>query len=104
MTYLFPFFLGLPAHDKEGYDITIHFEKGIEFIERNRKYTSVLVHCFAGVSRSASICIAYMMKKLGWNLEKALWHLKKCRRLINPNVGFIRKLTEYEKYLQSGLS
>ena len=74
----------------------MHFENGIEFIDRHRKYTSVLVHCFAGVSRSASICVAYLMKIKKWNLEKALWHLKKCRKIINPNVGFIKKLAFYE--------
>ncbi|EGR28766.1 hypothetical protein IMG5_169020 [Ichthyophthirius multifiliis] len=49
----------LPAHDKVGYDITLHFENGIEFIDRHRKYTNVLVHCFAGVSRSASIQLEF---------------------------------------------
>jgi protein-tyrosine phosphatase len=55
------------------FDITQIFEKAIQFIDRNRKYTSVLVHCYAGVSRSASCVIAYLMTVYKWPLEKCLW-------------------------------
>ena len=50
------------AKDTEAFDMSQFFEKGIEFIERTRNYTSVFVHCFQGVSRSASIVIVYLMK------------------------------------------
>jgi len=52
------------------------FEKANDFIEENRKVTSVLVHCFAGVSRSSAMCIAYLIKKYKWPLEKSLWYCK----------------------------
>jgi protein-tyrosine phosphatase len=32
---------------------------------------SVLVHCYAGVSRSASTVIAYLMRQYGMNLTEA---------------------------------
>jgi dual specificity phosphatase 12 len=70
----------IQAHDKENYDIIQHFEKAYDFIDRHRKYTSVLVHCFAGISRSASLIIAYLMKKYNLSFEKALWKLKSKRR------------------------
>lgn len=38
----------LPADDTPAFDISKHFETGIDFIERNRKHTNVLVHCHAG--------------------------------------------------------
>ena len=66
ITYFFIFYLEIPAHDKPGYNIAQHFTKSSEFIDRHRKYTSVLVHCYAGISRSAALCIAYIMKKYNW--------------------------------------
>jgi len=33
-----------------------------DFIDTHRKNTNVLVHCFVGVSRSATIIIGYIMK------------------------------------------
>ena len=31
--------------------------------------TAVFVHCSRGVSRSASVCIAYLMRKEGWSAQ-----------------------------------
>jgi dual specificity phosphatase 12 len=48
----------------------------------------VLVHCFAGVSRSATIIIAYMMQEHGMNYHSAFKFVKSKRPFINPNEGF----------------
>lgn len=58
-----------------------------------------LVHCVAGVSRSASICIAYLMKYKRMPLDQAYKHVKKCRSVIQPNVGFWKQLIEFERRL-----
>lgn len=58
-----------------------------------------LVHCVAGVSRSASLCIAYLMKYQRMTLDQAYYHVKKRRPVIRPNVGFWRQLIEYERRL-----
>jgi atypical dual specificity phosphatase len=55
-----------------------------------------LVHCAAGVSRSASICIAYLMKYHRMTLREAYNHMKSCRQIIRPNPGFFRQLIDYE--------
>lgn len=46
------------ADDIEHFDLSRHFDRCLDFIERHRKYTNVFVHCFAGISRSATIVIA----------------------------------------------
>ncbi len=86
----------IPADDVETYDLSQYFDSAIEFIERHRKYTSVYVHCFYGVSRSASIVMAYLMKKYKWQFERALFEVKE-KRIVNPNIGFVRQLQNYEK-------
>ncbi|GJQ86525.1 hypothetical protein Trydic_g10425 [Trypoxylus dichotomus] len=59
----------------------------------------VLVHCVAGVSRSATFCIAYLMKYHRMTLLEAYNHVKLKRPMIRPNCGFFRQLIEYEKLL-----
>lgn len=56
-----------------------------------------LVHCVAGVSRSATICMAYLMKYQRMPLDQAYYHCKKRRPVVHPNVGFWRQLIEYER-------
>ena len=58
-----------------------------------------LVHCVAGISRSASLCIAYLMKYQKMKLDEAYHHVKKRRPVIRPNVGFWRQLIEFERRL-----
>ncbi|CAL1538516.1 unnamed protein product [Lymnaea stagnalis] len=65
----------------------------------DRKGGKTLVHCVAGVSRSASICIAYLMKYQRMTLEQAYRHVKRRRSVIHPNVGFWRQLIDFERRL-----
>ncbi len=52
----------------------------------------VLVHCEMGISRSASLVIAYIMQKEGKNFEESLKHVKEKRNIVNPNIGFVNQL------------
>lgn len=63
-------------------------------------YGSVLVHCMAGVSRSASIVIAFLMKINKWNMEKAYKYAHSMRKQVGPNYGFLKQLRDYEYDLQ----
>lgn len=57
---------------------------------------NILVHCHAGLSRSATIVCAYLIRKNGWSCEEAVSFVKKKRNRIRPNEGFIKMLKDYE--------
>ena len=57
---------------------------------------SVLVHCNAGMSRSVSICMAYLIHSHGMPLIQAFEVLKSTRHQASPNAGFMEQLTEWE--------
>ena len=57
---------------------------------------NVLVHCVAGVSRSASVCIAFLVKHRGRTLLEAASQVKAARAVVFPNAGFWRALRELE--------
>jgi len=59
----------------------------------------VLVHCMAGINRSASICIAYLMKQRQWTLKQAYDFLKKIRDEIHPHPSYMEQLFQYEEKL-----
>ncbi|XWS09026.1 hypothetical protein CRYUN_Cryun40dG0050600 [Craigia yunnanensis] len=91
----------IPVLDKEDTNISQYFDECFDFIdEAKRQGGGVLVHCFVGKSRSVTIVVAYLMKKLGMGLSQALEHVKSKRPLAAPNSGFIGQLKELEKSLQ----
>ncbi|XP_073053422.1 dual specificity protein phosphatase 1 isoform X2 [Primulina eburnea] len=60
----------------------------------------VLVHCFAGRSRSVTVVVAYLMFKNGMPLLEALEHVKILRPVASPNLGFMSQLHGFERSLQ----
>ena len=93
-------YLKLTIFDYESQNISQFFDEAIEFISealKNEK-NSVLVHCNAGVSRSTSFVIAYLMKKCNYKTYKQAYaHVKKCRPIIAPNRGFEKQLIQLER-------
>lgn len=81
--------------DKPDMPIADHFEDSIKYI-KEAGGKPVLVHCSAGVSRSASIVTAYLMKEKNMSVKEALAYIKKRRSRINPNSGFINALSIYK--------
>ena len=57
----------------------------------------ILFHCFAGVSRSATVAIAYIMKKYNLTVIEAYNMVKNKRNIIHPNEGFMLALTKFSK-------
>mmetsp|Transcript_3384 Transcript_3384/g.4209 ORF Transcript_3384/g.4209 Transcript_3384/m.4209 type:complete len:94 (+) Transcript_3384:208-489(+) len=66
--------------------------EGTEFLRRARERGAVLVHCAAGISRSASLVIAYLIRYHRMDFEEAFEHVKLGRNFINPNKSFIEQL------------
>ncbi|KAJ1942124.1 hypothetical protein FBU59_003292 [Linderina macrospora] len=85
-------------HDEP--DLQRYFDECFAFIDaaRNRNQ-SVLVHCQLGVSRSASLVIAYVMRTLGMGFSAAYEYVQNRAPCISPNLSLIAQLCEYGKML-----
>eukprot|EP00913_Durusdinium_trenchii_P011376 g10687.t1 len=59
----------------------------------------VLVHCREGVSRSATIVIAYLMWRYSLSFEAAHERIRQNRPICNPNTGFTCQLLQLAKRL-----
>ncbi|KZT36596.1 phosphatases II, partial [Sistotremastrum suecicum HHB10207 ss-3] len=57
--------------------------------------TRVLVHCTWGMSRSASVVIAYLMVAGEMSYEHALEMVRRRRKIVRPNDGFERQVKEW---------
>ncbi|XP_030632611.1 dual specificity protein phosphatase 26-like [Chanos chanos] len=87
-------YLGIEAHDSPTYDMSANFNTGAEFIHKALSGRGkVLVHCHVGVSRSATMVLAYLMLKQNMTLVEAITTVKEGRGVI-PNRGFIRQLID----------
>ena len=78
----------IELEDDEKQNIFQYFGDSIKFIENSNR---VFVHCFAGVSRSAALVIAYFMWKNKLTYNGSLNKVSK-RRIVSPNPGFIKQL------------
>lgn len=79
-------------------NIIIHFDPVAELINKSvNEEKSILVHCVAGVSRSATLVLAYLMKYRRLKLRDAFIFLHSKRHVIRPNFSFFEQLIEYEK-------
>ncbi len=53
---------------------------------------SVLIHCRGGISRSAMLTAAVLIKKNNWNTDKALNYIAEKNPTIDPALQFIKLL------------
>ncbi|NWI54530.1 DS22A phosphatase, partial [Calyptomena viridis] len=93
-------YLCISASDSSSQNLVQHFKESIKFIHECRLGGGgCLVHCLAGVSRSTTILVAYLMTvtELGW--ESCLAATKAVRPYVSPNSGFQWQLQEYERTL-----
>ncbi|XP_015986642.1 dual specificity protein phosphatase 26 [Rousettus aegyptiacus] len=97
-------YLGVEAHDSPAFDMSIHFQTAADFIHRalSQPGGKILVHCAVGVSRSATLVLAYLMLYHHLTLVEAIKKVKDHRGII-PNRGFLRQLLALDRRLRQGL-
>jgi protein-tyrosine phosphatase len=82
-------------YDSEYTKIEKYFPQSNEFIDEGNKNGKILVHCGAGVSRSVSLVVAYIIQKLSHPFSEAFKIIKEKRTIAKPNPGFERQLRNY---------
>lgn len=89
------------VRDKADEHLSVHFETCHSFIDECLESGGkVLIHCFAGVSRSSTVLTSYLMKHCKWTRDRALEHIRLFRPQANPNSGFMQQLSDYESSLR----
>ncbi|XP_019734748.1 dual specificity protein phosphatase 22-B [Hippocampus comes] len=90
-------YLCISAADLPTENLTQHFKQSIMFMHESRlKGEGCLVHCLAGVSRSVTLVVAYIMTVTGLGWKEALAAVRVVRPSAGPNLGFQRQLQEFE--------
>ena len=82
----------IPVIDIPTANLISYFDNAHDFIDKvvKSKYGKVLVHCYSGISRSASIVIAYMLQQNPEaKLQKIVDFVRSKRKKTNPNPGFL---------------
>ena len=73
----------------------------VKMYHHNNHNVRILFHCYAGISRSSSVAIAYLMIIHNLSLHKALELVKSKRQIVNPNPGFLNALQQFEQKINS---
>lgn len=87
------------AADTPDQNLSQYFSVCNDFIHAARlREGNVLIHCLAGMSRSVTVAVAYIMTATNLNWKDALKVVRAGRAVANPNVGFQTQLQEFEMY------
>ena len=87
----------IAVEDSHDVNMLKYLPAAFQFIEDARLHNEkVLVHCHAGMSRSVTVILAYLMKYYHHTLDSAYDFVKERKQNISPNFGFMGQLLEYE--------
>lgn len=94
-------YIHIPVSDCSSTPLSDHFDEVADKIQLTAELGGrTLVHCNAGVSRSAALCMAFLLKHHGVTLLQAHGWVKTCRPIVRPNNGFWEQLIRYEMELR----
>jgi len=97
--------LKLWLDDTEETDLTPSLHMAVDYIRMIMEADGkVLVHCLAGISRSAAVCLGYLVKFESMTLRQAYEHLAARRARVRPNLGFWRQLIDFESEITGQIS
>jgi len=95
--------MSITDDDDQRFAMALHLRQGASFIHKAiRSGGKVLVHCAAGVSRSTTLVLAYMLIYTKHSLRDAFSHVTMRRRCVWPNTGFMVALIAIEKEERCG--
>eukprot|EP00429_Kryptoperidinium_foliaceum_P018381 CAMPEP_0176049970 /NCGR_PEP_ID=MMETSP0120_2-20121206/24834_1 /TAXON_ID=160619 /ORGANISM="Kryptoperidinium foliaceum, Strain CCMP 1326" /LENGTH=215 /DNA_ID=CAMNT_0017383401 /DNA_START=1 /DNA_END=648 /DNA_ORIENTATION=+ len=86
------------SEDTQAYDIMQHYDEVAQLADEvaaSNPPGRLLVHCFAGVNRSGTLCLAYHLVRSGMPLLQSAKHCKAARGRICTNVGFQLQLFRF---------
>ncbi len=90
--------LPINAFDDKDQDISQYFKKVFDFLDKVEKENKkCIIHCQAGVNRSATIVLAYYIYKTNVDLFNAYEYLSSMRPGIIYNIGFRKQLITWYK-------
>jgi protein-tyrosine phosphatase len=73
-------YMHLRVRDSFFEPLTNHFDAAVDFIaSKSEAGGGVMVHCYAGMSRSATLVLAYLLRERNMSLDDALVHVKSRR-------------------------
>lgn len=84
--------------------ISAHFSRVNAYIAAARAAGgNVLVHCHGGVSRAATLVMAYLIGEEGLGYDNAWTLLRGARPVVSPNPGFVAQLRSFEAVVRASL-
>lgn len=89
-------YINIQVSDTNNESLKNNFHEIVEKINNFTKFSDkkVLVHCYMGASRSATIILAYMLNK-NISLNTSLKIIVKKKKSINVNTTFYNELKDY---------
>jgi protein-tyrosine phosphatase len=96
--------LSIPIADSQSTSLLEVLPRALAFIDDALKEHSeniLLVHCYAGISRSPSCVIAHLMDAMDISMLAGFKKVREARPCIRPNEGFLGQLRAWGKSKQA---